>query len=227
MASRLSFNQGVYDMRKLLLLAAVAAMVPASAQAVSIVNGSFEMATVNPGGGFVTLGNGDASITGWIVGGLGIDYIGGYWQPADGKRSIDLSGNNKGSISQLLSGLTVGKEYTVNFSLAGNPDGGSASKLAVVSDGGSQADGYFFVQAGNTKPNMGWTREQFKFIATGTTANLTFSATKFDAFGPALDNVSLGGVPEPSTWALMIVGFGVVGGAMRRRNATRTTVRFA
>ncbi len=34
------------------------------------------------------------------------------------------------------------------------------------------------------------------------------------------------GVPEPATWALMSLGFGAVGGAMRRRAAT-TTVRFA
>jgi len=33
-------------------------------------------------------------------------------------------------------------------------------------------------------------------------------------------------VPEPATWALMILGFGAVGGAMRRRNA-KTSVRFA
>lgn len=29
--------------------------------------------------------------------------------------------------------------------------------------------------------------------------------------------LALGGVPEPGTWALMIAGFGLVGGAMRRR----------
>jgi hypothetical protein len=33
-------------------------------------------------------------------------------------------------------------------------------------------------------------------------------------------------VPEPSTWAMMIGGFGIVGGAMRRRRST-TTVTFA
>lgn len=32
-------------------------------------------------------------------------------------------------------------------------------------------------------------------------------------------------VPEPATWAMMIVGFGLVGGTMRRRH--RATVRFA
>ena len=37
----------------------------------------------------------------------------------------------------------------------------------------------------------------------------------------------LAGVPEPTTWAMMILGMGAVGGAMRRRNAKKTTIRFA
>ncbi|OYW46021.1 MAG: hypothetical protein B7Z33_09615 [Sphingomonadales bacterium 12-68-11] len=41
------------------------------------------------------------------------------------------------------------------------------------------------------------------------------------------DNVSLNAaaVPEPATWALMILGFGLVGGTMRRR--TKADVRYA
>ncbi|WP_010219096.1 PEPxxWA-CTERM sorting domain-containing protein [Sphingomonas sp. PAMC 26621] len=34
-------------------------------------------------------------------------------------------------------------------------------------------------------------------------------------------------VPEPATWALMLLGFGLIGGAARRRSAVRTTVRHA
>ena len=34
------------------------------------------------------------------------------------------------------------------------------------------------------------------------------------------------GVPEPATWAMMITGFGMIGGAMRRRKAT-ATLRYA
>lgn len=45
-------------------------------------------------------------------------------------------------------------------------------------------------------------------------SNLTFSA-------------SLAGVPEPATWGLMILGFGAVGGAMRRRQSIAANVRFA
>ena len=40
-------------------------------------------------------------------------------------------------------------------------------------------------------------------------------------FQQGVDNVSInasGGVPEPASWALMIAGFGLVGGALRRRS---------
>lgn len=48
--------------------------------------------------------------------------------------------------------------------------------------------------------------------------NVAF-ATVIPAVAPA--------VPEPATWAMMIVGFGAVGLAIRRRQEVRTTVRFA
>lgn len=35
------------------------------------------------------------------------------------------------------------------------------------------------------------------------------------------------GIPEPASWALMILGFGAVGGAMRRRQSVAAKVRFA
>ncbi|WP_242182129.1 PEPxxWA-CTERM sorting domain-containing protein [Sphingomonas sp. CARO-RG-8B-R24-01] len=36
-----------------------------------------------------------------------------------------------------------------------------------------------------------------------------------------------GAVPEPSTWAMMLAGFGMIGFAARRRGAVKTSVRFA
>ena len=44
------------------------------------------------------------------------------------------------------------------------------------------------------------------------------------ATGMLSANVSA--VPEPATWAMMIIGFGAIGGAMRRRNAVRTRVSY-
>ena len=51
----------------------------------------------------------------------------------------------------------------------------------------------------------------------GMASNVNFTFTS---------NVSAAAVPEPATWALMILGMGAVGFAMRRRNTT-TRVRFA
>lgn len=61
------------------------------------------------------------------------------------------------------------------------------------------------------------------FQATGTDGT-RFTSIKLESTGNSfeIDNLAAA-VPEPSTWALMIVGFGMVGGAMRRRTAMFTT----
>lgn len=205
-------------MRKMVLAGLMSVLFPVAASASPvIVNGSFEEG-IDPGS-FTTLNNGSTAITGWTVGGLGIDYIGTYWEADDGVRSIDLSGNDKGSISQLLTDLIVGNTYGISFSLAGNPDGGASTKVAVVSDGGSQTSVFFFDQAGNTREDMGWVTQFFTFTAVDTSARLTFSATQNDPYGPAIDNVALVALPEPATWGLMILGFGAIGSVLRRRGA--------
>jgi hypothetical protein len=38
-----------------------------------------------------------------------------------------------------------------------------------------------------------------------------------------LDNISVAAVPEPATWAMLVVGFGLVGAAKRRRNIGAVT----
>ena len=91
-------------------------------------NGSFEAASVIPGGGFVTLKEGSTDITGWTVIGTvnyaySIDYIGGYWQAAEGYRSVDLNGtSDRGGVQQALA-TVAGQRYEVRFAMSGNPDG--------------------------------------------------------------------------------------------------------
>jgi hypothetical protein len=41
-----------------------------------------------------------------------------------------------------------------------------------------------------------------------------------------IDDIAVG-VPEPSTWAMMILGFGLIGGALRRRTKTTARIAFA
>jgi hypothetical protein len=73
---------------------------------------------------------------------------------------------------------------------------------------------------------MGWVYKSFDFTANGPTETLTFQSTTGSAYGPALDNLSVTPVPEPSTWAMMILGFAGVGFLAYRRKA-RATFRFA
>ncbi len=89
-------------MRKKILAAVMAAtMVSGAANAATIINGSFELGSPQPGAGsFSTLGTGSTAITGWSVFSGSIDWINGYWQAADGTHSVDLSGNGNGAIEQ-------------------------------------------------------------------------------------------------------------------------------
>ena len=67
----------MFKVPRLVSLAAIAACVASPAMAVSIVNGSFELGT-DPGASYSTQAAGSTAITGWTVGGFGVDYIGGY-----------------------------------------------------------------------------------------------------------------------------------------------------
>lgn len=204
--------------------AAVAVAITAPATAATIVNGSFESG-IDPGT-FTTLNAVDStSITGWTVGNGSIDYIGSYWTAQDGSRSIDLSGNSIGMISQDFA-TVVGQSYLITYWVSKNPDGGDPLRTGTISVGGSTGGfSYFGV---NDRTNMNWVQETFGFTATGTSTTLSFASDISGGccYGPALDNVSIAAVPEPTAWTLMIVGFGFIGGALRRRTPRRIALRY-
>ena len=216
-------------MKRILLTMSAAGfvLIAASANATPFVNGSFELG-VNPGS-FIALNGGSTSIDGWTVGGgaNSVDYIGSYWSASDGTRSIDLNGLVPGSISQTFD-VVSGQAYRVSFDLAGNPAGGPQFKTL-----DSTADLTIFSPApfdvSNTNlTNMGWINYSFLFTATSNSETLTFTSTTLGnsgnstyptAFGPALDNVTIAAVPEPSTWAMMLLGFLGLGFVAYRRKS--------
>ena len=65
-------------------------------------------------------------------------------------------------------------------------------------------------------------------LFTGTTANPTFRTGTFalSGFGGESYTLTIAGVPEPASWAMMIGGIGAAGGALRRRKAN-VSIRYA
>ena len=117
-------------MKSVLLGLAVVAATSQLASAATILNGSFE--DTSPVGVFDTLPAGNGNIANWTIDSGTVDFIGSYWQAAEGANSIDMTGGSIGTISQLISGLTNGVKYIITFAMSGNPDNGTSSKFMTV-----------------------------------------------------------------------------------------------
>lgn len=202
--------------RLFIIAAAIACGAASSASAVTIVNGSFETGGYSTAV-FDTLSAGSTRLTGWTIGGGGIDWISTIWQRADGNRSIDLSALTAGSIAQSIT-TVQGKRYEVSFALAGNPGGTPTAKVVTLSVNNGQSRNFGFNTLGRSPQNMGWTNNVYSFVATGTASTLKFTSGNLNPSGPALDNIRISAVPESSVWAMLVVGFSLVGGTVRRRS---------
>ncbi|MEW5687168.1 MAG: PEPxxWA-CTERM sorting domain-containing protein [Pseudomonadota bacterium] len=129
--------------------------------------------------------------------------------------SFDYAGNRQGTFDTLNYGFKATALFTFKDAVIQNGAvTNTTSNLISNSFGGSVA---------NLGPTAPWTRLTFSFTAGSAGSLQAFVGTRSqDAKGPLIDNFSLsvdgpGGVPEPSSWALMILGFGGAGAMLRRR----------
>jgi hypothetical protein len=124
------------------------------------------------------------------------------------------------ALSQTITGLVVAESYTVGFWWAGAQQTGftgpTMEQWQVSLGSETQSTTLAMIpQAGFT----GWMYQTFTFTATSTSEVLSFFADGSPGEPPfaLLDGITLTAVPEPSTWAMMLIGFGGLGFAAYRR----------
>ncbi len=191
----------------------LAAMPVTAADAAVVINGSFEQGLASVGS-FTTLGTNSTAITGWRVTSGSVDIIGSYWNHSDGRRSLDLSGNQAGTIAQMIPTI-AGKRYTVSFDISSNPDRAFAKSMLVGF--GTATPVAVTFSSPITRP-LQWQTVSLRFVADAPTTQLSFRSTTPGAWGMALDNVSAV-IPEPATWTMLITGFAFIGASLRDRRA--------
>jgi choice-of-anchor C domain-containing protein len=200
------------------LIVAAALAIGAGSQASAGVVVVFTDNFTNAASTFTTFSNGQ-TFGNWTVTGASVDLIGGYWQaPPTGGGSVDLDGNAPGGISVTSSLALAAGSYVLNFYLSGNPDGLPTAKDLQVVVGGTTADFSYTIGA-NSRDNMLYALETVSFTTAGATSLSFTSQDSNSPYGPVIGGVSISSVPEPSTWAMMILGFlGVGFVAYRRKN---------
>ncbi len=187
------------------IVAAAAALAAAPAQASTnlITNGGFETGDVS---GWTQSGNTDFTV------------------PVCNDANFVMAGNcsvyfgpvgSIGSLSQTIS-TVAGHSYLFSFMLRNL--GGAPNSFSASFDGNSV---YSLADSGAFSALT----QSFLVHATGTSTTVQFDFRHDPSFW-GLDAVSVAGVPEPATWAMLILGFGVIGGAVRRRQRVTTRVSF-
>jgi choice-of-anchor C domain-containing protein len=177
---------------------------------ITIVNGDFGAPVVS--GDFNTyFATDSSSIPGWTVTSGSIDLIGNYWQASPGNasgQSVDMDGDSPGTIEQTGIALNAGTA-TVDFDLAGNPDGFPTTKTLQVDLLGLTPQVFTFtLPQGASHENMGWVSESATFVVPSAgDYTLQFASLDQDSpYGPALDNVSMNenqSIPEGASTALL------------------------
>jgi hypothetical protein len=148
----------------------------------------------------------------------------------DGGAFVVLDGDvaARASLQQMITGLVVGKVYTLSFDWATvqyRTRTGATTEKIQVNFGG---DTFTTTTINNPSHGAkGWFTVTHKFKATSTSELLSFLSIGTPVGLPpaaALDGVSLvGTVPEPASWAMMIIGFFGLGAMLRRRRQASAT----
>jgi len=221
-----------------------------SAKADLITNGNFEQTTNGPGK-MGTISGATTNATGWTSTGYNFIFsaTGGdnnsYLQlwgaqnggaagntlgaSPDGGNYIGADGAfQTGPISQVITGLVAGQQYSVGFDYAGAQQSGfsgDTSEKWIVNLGNNAATAQSTPILNDVSHGFtGWNHEVFTFTADGSSDTLSFLASGTPNGEPPfslLDGVTINAVPEPASMLLMGTGLAALGLVRRRRRAAQ------
>ena len=126
-------------------------------------------------------------------------------------QNMEVNANDFDASFQTVNGLTIGAQYNLSW-LYGGRDSGGPDYLDVYFGGQ-----YLTTNSGSIGV---WSANNYVVTATATSETLVFasqSTSGAPSYGNEITNVSLTAVPEPATWAMMMVGLGGLGMALRSR----------
>ncbi|HZZ21718.1 MAG TPA: hypothetical protein VFE60_03675 [Roseiarcus sp.] len=194
----------------------------------------------NDGGGGDNVPVGSSNITGWTISGAypalwipsRTPALYGGLDPSPGNPSaflVDLTGTINtapyDSVSQTIA-TTAGAHYTLTFDLGSAMQWGIQD--GVTASAGSTSGTFTSTNPGDSS-NF-WNSETLDFVATGASTLITLAGASGHSY-IGVDNVAVvetaGGVPESSTWAMILLGFAGVAylGYRRAREPNEAVVR--
>ena len=217
----------------MLVAAAITALAATEAGAANLVNnGDF----ANIGGVWVNntgLGSDDIQAGGGAPPGWTVVNANEFWfsssngysgltsSPGNGSiYAIDLTGqsNSKpyGGLEQTIV-TTPGQNYVLTFDLGASNAWNNATTGQAALTASAAGSSQLFTLAPSSYDT--WATETLDFTATSPSTTIEFLAdSAYTSEYTGLDNVTVtSAVPEPGTWAVMLVGFGGLGAVMRRQ----------
>jgi len=184
---------------------------------------------------WASLTSSSAGIVGGSVDGVGVTYTGAYsfaqlnetgfnyFLPDNYSQGVvtpvpngDIIALNEGGLKTITFSHPVTNVFMAFNSWNGNHVTFSAP-FTIISQGGAYwGSGAFAPFGGNTGfDGIGEVVGVLEFA--GAFSSLSFTDTSENWHGI---QIGVGGVPEPASWAVMLLGVGLVGGALRRRGVT-------
>jgi hypothetical protein len=148
-----------------------------------------------------------------------------------GTQSVDLDGENPGTIAQKLT-VTSGTMYTGTLELSANPSCGASDKTLNVLINGAGIANYTYAATESPFGPPNWIPETFHWTASGSSAVLSFQSTDpaQSGCGPLLTDITampVAGTPllNPLVGAVALVVLALAGGVVyfrRRRRESAT-----